>query len=290
MKKRIITMAVAFLLAMLVATPVFAGGGEKTDVQITTPTVTGEPVNGTTVTVSGSISVIAEAWNNSILPYASALGSASYEIIDPGSNTVASGSQSSSDFDWGLFHANANGDMTYDWSTPVYLGSLGMYTVNQQGSAEASYGNKLLWWLIQRGYSCSSGEDTFQFLCQEFDPLVHDGFYVYSQTDGFYVACQSGGNYMLHMWDGIMSRTLKDSVDQTGKGVETIRIVIPVGTVVNKDGCLCENFRVDYIGGQLSFSPSWITFSQPVTIYLLQDDGTWSTLATFTSIENGIPK
>lgn len=290
MKKRIITVVVAFLLAMLIATPVFAGGGDKTDVQITTPTVAGEPVNNTTVTVTGSISVTAEAWNKSVLPYASALGSASYEITDPDSNTVASGSQSSSDFDWGLFRANADGDMTYNWSAPVYLGSLGMYTVNQYGSAEASYGNKLLWWFIERGYSCSSGEDTFQFLCYDPPADVEDGFYVTCQTDGFYVACQSGSNYLLHMWDGIMSRTLKDAVDQVGKGVKTIRLVIPAGTIVNKNGCLCESFRVDYIGGQLYFNPGWITFSQPVTIYLLQDDGTWSTLATFTSVENGIPK
>jgi len=142
MKKLWIAFAIAMAALMVFAGPALAWGGSdaNADVDCSEIDVTDEtPVVTSSITFSGTVDITAEANARGFISTASASSYAYYVIRDPESNIVDQGSNDSSDWDLGLFRANADASQTFVWSSLVYIALVGDYVAEHGGSAEASY-------------------------------------------------------------------------------------------------------------------------------------------------------
>ena len=286
MRKIITSLLVSILAVALLATPALAwgGGDANADVQIE---FFDDPVFGyvgQTMTVSGVVTVTAEAETGFLLSYAEAWSSASYTVLDPNGVTINSDSVGDYDSDW--FFANADASIVFPFSTEVYLSSQGDWVVAVESEAFARY------------WSLWSSDSDYDYLLNliTIQAMSRGGGSLGAEYDGqFLVIIQSWNQRKAYDWVETWTngKTLKDGVDQSGR-VDTAnthdiyRIVIPEGTKITCGGSRISSLTYQMVSGQMQFSPSYVEFSGTCSLYKAVDEK-WVKVTDFTRIVGGQP-
>lgn len=159
MKKLWVAFAIAMAALMIFASPAFASGGNAnanvdcSDIDVTDDS----PAVGTTITFSGTVTIVSTAENNKNYGLCSgatayAESNAWYIIYDPEGVKVAWGDSYKDDESvaWWFFNTSADASQTYNWSQDVYLDMVGDYVAEHGGEADAYYGHWETHW-VQTG-------------------------------------------------------------------------------------------------------------------------------------------
>lgn len=278
MKKKLLFLIMAALLAaILIVTPVLA---DDVDVEVSDIEVSGPTYYGATVTVSGSVTITAEAdsdvwgwWD-----YANAGSSAYYEITN-GAAVISQDSNDLYDSDSGPWGASASASQTYNWSYTFFVGQ-GEYNITQGGEAFAeSFAH---WWFLTYGYEYDGDIDSVSLSLMG------------SRAPGWY----DNGSFELVVQDFTNNHTcypLSNGMLVGGvshfagvPGVCSLKVVIPEGTVVSNTRLLIRYTPGYGVEEPFSFSNDDCEFSQPVTIYKVIGGGELQELLTFNTVENGV--
>jgi len=148
MRKFVVAVVLASFLLTTLAIPVLADDGNaNADVTCSDIDVDGTPIVGYTVTVSGNVTITAEA---SVDPsflcagFTVANSEGFFNIADPDGASVANGSNPLGDMDFGFMtptssDASQTGLQVYAWTTDVLLNQTGTWTASHGGEAFAAW-------------------------------------------------------------------------------------------------------------------------------------------------------
>ena len=171
MKKLVIAFIIALLATAVIAIPAMAWGGGCGDQDDASASVDcGEinvtddsPVVGTTITFSGTVTIVSTAENNknySILGGATAYAESNawYIIYDPEGVKMAWGNSYMDDesVGWWFLDASADASQTYNWSAEIPVELVGDYLAEHGGEAYAEYGHWCLFWDATDGTASAS--------------------------------------------------------------------------------------------------------------------------------------
>ena len=292
MKKRIfgIAIVIAMLSSLVFGSAALAWGEEDAEITVSPVDIYlwGNGAVGTDVTISGSVIVTAEALSLGLFPYVTAEAFASYLITGPYA-AVVTDNNSDYDSEWGIFWADTDAGVVFEWETTFEISEIGLWTVLHYGSAE-TYWQSGFWKWKETG-----GNEYYEDYTTEFWGRVHPGLQV-NLNFGLDTAYNLGSGI-----SGI-------DVDGIYDGVQ-YRFVIPFGTEVTRPtgepvpqlymsavnpGVPSATFTAGTVGTD-------VLFSQPCTIYVAEGgklyknlvgewagEGEWIEVLSFTEIIDGV--
>lgn len=284
MKRFIIAILVVVVLTLLLAAPALADDPQHDlNVDISPVTVRN---NGTTVTISGCVSITAVSRIDSGYVYAQSC--ASNWISDPGGRILDVKSAYKA-IDKNGSPVLADASQMYIWRYVFSPVRSGYYSVGQVGRALAYWSDG-----SQSGLDCNH-------LSSDFEVWISDSPALQTALPGYgYYAVDLFGTKHDYQWaeavDGstydcqlgaTVGITLAEPVSLTGYagGVE-YELEIPAGTVITYAGeYKLQNLSIQLVDNKLYVSPD-TEFSSPVQLTV--NDGSSVTFTTFTSIRGGV--
>lgn len=142
MKKRIgIVLFLTMTMVMSMGIPVLAWGDGEINVECSDINAPEQVRVGSDITASGTVTITSEAEASGFFSIAYAESNAGYSVTNPNAVVVADNSNSVSDFDGGIFHADADASQTYEWSTTFNVNRLGDWEVSHYGDASVIWGS-----------------------------------------------------------------------------------------------------------------------------------------------------
>ena len=280
------------MITTLITTPVLASSGEDVSIELSEIEIefnNPEQLEGTDATISGTVTIIAEAQARGLFAYTETLAEAGYAVTNPENEIARQNSFLESDSDWGFISANSDTQLTYNWQATFNLNRIGDWSVSQWGYGEA-YWQTGLWFFEKSGY-----EDLWEEVSTEF--TVYWDYRNYFQVmtrfaPGDKTRYQSEANI-----------TASD-VEAEGWYGDHYLITLPADTIITQpSGERVHKIFVDSIVGDAVTVKSSldVEFSQPCTVYidkggeLYQDrfteewvgDGEWVEVGSFSSIVDG---
>lgn len=305
MKKKIfISFIMALLAIMVISTPILAADAtaEVTVSDISIDSVVdpllpswvvvgngdgGNYYIGTVLNVSGTVTITATADPNnptgSYNAYGEARSNAQATVTNPDGTVVVIDSNTEYEHD-SSHPETATASQTFVWSATLVLNAEGEYVITQSGEAYAEWAYthcspSWAWWTAHThsGEDSDAGSSSLSVNADRIPdkpiPWMSSGGFTAYMNDQF-VYYKTVGYTMP------ISKTLSADLSADFGGV---KIFIPAGTIVNKDGVLASCLGFKFIDGKLSFITQFMSFSNPVMITL--PDG--STFA-FKNIVNGV--
>jgi hypothetical protein len=285
-KKVIVAVVLASLLLTALVIPALADSGdEDVGVVCSDIDVDGGPVVGSTITVSGNVTMTAEAWANFSTWHAGFTEASSegfYNIADPNGASVASGSNSESDWDIGFnppgkwnYPADSDASQVFTWTTDVFLDQPGMWTFSQGGSADAAWEAYFLIWMTGQGSDHAECQVNLDFYA--INPYPLQGFFMMSD----------GGCHEFPILDGVL---VQGATICWGDGY---CLQIPAGTILTDASGAIVN-RITLLNTYpVLFDPDAIYFSQSATLvlpgegFVAEDGAPPSNIITFSAVVGG---
>ncbi len=285
MKKVIVAVVLASLLLTTLAIPVLADSGdEDAEVVCSDIDVDGLPFAGYTITVSGNVTITAEAWANFSTwhgGFTSVASEGFYNIADPNGASVANSSNSEWDTDFGFnppggwnFPAHSDASQVFAWTIDVFLDQVGLWTFSHGGSADAEWAAFFLIWMTAQGNDHADCQVDLDFYVTQFCPLQS------------FLIIADGRCHEFSLWDGIIAEGVTIS---WGDGYF---LQIPAGTILtDASGAIVSRITLLETHPVL-FEPDTIHFSKPATLVL--PDGGFvaaadhpSSIINFSEVVNG---
>jgi hypothetical protein len=284
-KKVIVAVVLASLLLTTLAIPVLAGSGdENVDVVCGDIDIDGDPVVGSTVTVSGNITITSEAlafFNNWCAGFATTSSQGYYNVTDPGGASVANGSNSEWAMGFGAnppgpwnFPAWSDSSQVFDWTTDVFLDQAGIWTVSHGGTADASWVEFFFIWMTDWGYDHDECQVNLDF--HAINPYPLQSFF----------AMSDGGCHEFPLLDGVLVQGVTIC---WGSGY---CLQIPAGTILtDANGAIVTRITLLDTDPVL-FDPDTIHFSKQATLilpdgFVAEAGGTPSNTINFSEVVNG---
>ena len=265
MKRKIIPILVALLIAVLITTPVFAND-TNVIVEASEITIEGETASGTvtiTCEAEADSGFINTAWASSNAWYEVYLGST---LQESGNSPVAS-----SDSGWFWSPASADASQTFEWT--YEMTDCGEYYFLQGGEGEADFST--IWPTSSGGSDADSESDLT--VVREPEPFAGDAPSWYPNKSMFYL--WFGGLFDFNWVDGNALPFIDQQSDGYWNSIPyNLRVVIPEGTEVTGGYCL----QLVKNNGGFTFrniNGTPMAFSNPVTIYQMID-GEWVEIAS----------
>lgn len=292
MKKVLISIFLALVLILSVGGGVLA---DSADVAVSDLLVTGTWETGTEVTVSGTVTVTAEADSNcpyyGWIDHANACSYSAFDVVDPDGVAVGmDDSKSSCSVEViPMTGASADASKIYSWSYTFTVQKEGEYAIRRYGSAETESWAVNVWWpWLKYGYEYDFQDDS--------KSDVFTGWYYDYYKEYINVGIAMGESKMFRFDSGSV---LLDPVEVIGYiGGGCYKLNIPVGTRITsiylpRVSCIFLKDVVDDVP-QIASS---LDFSQPCTLSKLDGkvvwngvqmvpEGKWIVVSTFRHVDN----